>query len=168
MWERRSQEVPQLLGDVNRLIRGAQAEMRSLLLELRPASLQFTPLTRLLEQLIAAMRGRKQVQIDMTTDGEPVLPQGVHMVVYRIAQETMNNVTKHAHADHVWIKVSGNKGFVELSIRDNGIGFESDDETPGLGLQMMQERAHEIDARLDINSHPGAGTEVRIVWPQGS
>jgi len=168
LWRQRSNEIPELLIDINRLIRGAQAEMRTLLLELRPANLETTPLKRLLEQLIDALRGRKHTDIVLMFEGEPVLPQPVHMVVYRIAQEALNNITKHAHADKAWVMVRGDKGFLELLIQDNGAGFALDEAKTGLGLQMMRERAHEIDALLNVDSRIGEGTRVRLQWPKGS
>ncbi|MDX2137815.1 MAG: GAF domain-containing protein [Chloroflexota bacterium] len=168
LWEQQSTKIPDLLADISRLIRGAQAEMRTLLLELRPANLETTPLKRLLEQLIDALRGRKHTDITLTFDGEPVLPVAVHIIVYRIAQEALNNITKHAYADKAWVVVRGDKGFVELSIQDNGVGFSLGETKTGLGLQMMRERAHEIDALLDIDSHLGEGTRLRLQWPRGS
>jgi PAS domain S-box-containing protein len=163
-WNHGSDEVPQLLSDVNRLIKGAQAEMRTLLLELRPVNLQSTPLRRLFGQLIDTTQGRTRIDVSLTFEGEPVLPWQVHVAVYRIAQETLNNIVKHAQATHAWVAVSGGDNDIELHIRDNGAGFAPGNARAGLGLQMMRERAELIGASLQVDSEPGKGTEIHLRW----
>jgi PAS domain S-box-containing protein len=156
-----------MLTDIQRLIRGAQAEMRSLLLELRPANLETTPLKRLFAQLIDAVRGRKHIEITLDFEDEPELPFEVRVVIYRIVQEALNNVSRHAHAEHAWIGVDGGPGTIWVRVRDDGGGFTFDPERPtaGLGLQMMRERADEISAQLSITSAPGEGTCIEVRWP---
>lgn len=164
--ERNPQRVPQILGDVNRLVKAAQAEMRALLLALRPANVPLTAFTELLQQLTTAIHGRKHMEIILEFEGEPVLPPQVHLALYRIAQEALNNVTKHSRATATWVIGRGGDGFIELLIRDNGRGFSSEAPSPGMGLQTMQERASQIQALLEIRSGVGTGTTVHVVWPR--
>lgn len=164
--EQTPEQLPGLLLELNRLIRGAQAEMRTLLLELRPANLESTPLSRLLRQLVDTVQGRRRMTITLNVEDEPVLPPEVHVAVYRIAQEALSNIFKHAKADEAWVNGRGGEGVVELRIRDGGTGFDPENPNAGLGLQMMCERAADIDAMLEINSAPGTGTDVHLIYPR--
>lgn len=164
-WERKREIVPELLMDVNRQVRGAMAEMRKLLLELRPTNVQTTPFIQLIQYLVTAIQARENVNISVNFDGEPILNSEIRMGMYRIAQEALNNVIKHARATEAQIEGRGGDGAIELHIRDNGVGFESDKPSTGLGLDIMRERSEEIDARLEIHSQPGGGTDVYVIWP---
>lgn len=166
LWERRSEQIPGLLADVNRLIKGAQAEMRSLLLELRPTSIETATLKQLLSQLVDAFRGRKRTEILFECDVDLVLPIPVLIAAYRVAQESLNNVTKHAQASHAQVSVEGGAGYVEVQVIDDGVGFILEDMRVRFGLRMMRERADEVGARLDIQTAIGQGTQVRFQWAQ--
>ena len=175
-WDNDPDEGRQLLEELRQLSRGALAEMRTLLLELRPAALVETDLCSLLCQLAEAATGREGIPVTVTAEGQCDLPTDVHVGLYRIAQEALNNVVKHSYAQHVQVSLRslpvleegrpiGQGERVELVIRDDGRGFDSQD-TPSdrLGLGIMRERAQAIGAALTIDSEPGQGTEVRVVW----
>jgi signal transduction histidine kinase len=173
-WELDQQEGRQLLSELRQLTRGALAEMRTLLLELRPASLIETPLGDLLRQLSEAAMGRVGIPVALTVEEDPTLPSDVHVALYRIAQEAMNNVVKHARAGQAELSlrsardpVTGGRA-VELEIRDDGRGFDAQDVPPDhLGLGIMRERAEAIGARLEVESGTGQGTRVRVTWREG-
>jgi len=178
-WENDPNQGRELLQELRGLSRGALAEMRTLLLELRPASLLETQLEELLRQLGEAASGREGITVDVIVEHKGSLPSDVHVALYRIAQEALNNVVKHARASHVLIQLSysdeerpgdckeKNRG-VWLAIKDDGRGFDVI-RTPHhrLGLEIMQERAQAIGAKLSILSHPGKGTQVKVTWNQG-
>jgi len=105
IWESDQEEGRQLLREMRRLSRGALAEMRTLLLELRPAALVEVSLGDLLHQLAEAITGRKDVCVAVTVEGQCALPADVHVAMYRIAQEALNNVVKHAHASQVTVSL---------------------------------------------------------------
>jgi signal transduction histidine kinase len=107
LWESDPAEGHQLLGELRQLTRGALAEMRTLLLELRPAALVEANLGDLLRQLAESVSGRTGIPITVSLEGCPVpdLPDDVHVALYRIAQEALNNVIKHAQAHHVEIRL---------------------------------------------------------------
>jgi signal transduction histidine kinase len=158
------------LAELSRLTRGALAEMRALLFELRPAALARMSLPELLRQLTDVITNSTQVQVHLTLDEAPDVPVGVRIGLYRIAQEALNNVVKHAQASQIWVEMRAtanqeSRATITLRIRDNGRGFDPAG-VPGecLGLGIMQERAREIDATLEITSQPGAGTRVTVVW----
>ncbi len=179
-WEKDPVKGTRLLQELRSLSRGALAEMRTLLLELRPAALTETHLEDMLRQLAEAANGREGIPVDVIIDGEGSLPPEVHVAMYRIAQEALSNAIKHARANRISIRLSygwrdqnesprASDLCVLLSIIDDGRGFDPS-QTPhhGLGLEIMQERAQSSGIRLSIISHPGEGTQITAAWEQAA
>ena len=168
LWEREPEEARRSLEDLRRLTRGALAEMRSLLVELRPSALTDTDLGDLLELLGNAFTGRTNIPVAVTVTGEGMLPAEAQVVLYRICQEALNNIAKHARASQVEIDVLHEHGTVELYIRDDGRGFDTAEQMPAghYGLSMMRERAETVGALLTVTSQVGRGTEIAIRWSQ--
>ncbi len=175
LWESDQDEGRQLLQELRQLTRGALAEMRTLLLELRPAALAEASLDELLRQLGEAVTGRSGLPVEVTVEGESDVPPDVHVALYRIAQEALNNVVKHADASEVAVNLRclfephGEDGqqrqVVELEICDDGCGFDLGGVPPErLGLGIVRERAEAIGAELEIETEPGSGTKVEVVW----
>ncbi|MEJ2710961.1 MAG: GAF domain-containing protein [Anaerolineales bacterium] len=183
-WKNNPQEGEELLQDLRSLSRGALAEMRTLLLELRPAALVETRLEDLLRQLAEAASGREGIPIEIHVEGSDILqdvselPPDVHIALYRIAQEALNNVVKHARASQATVRLcyscteadepdSKPRLSVLLTVSDNGRGFDkSQAQHDRLGMGIMYERAQQIGASLDIESQPGEGTQVAVLWEQ--
>ncbi|MCB0210794.1 MAG: PAS domain S-box protein [Anaerolineae bacterium] len=166
LWERNPELVRSSLTDLHRLTRGALAEMRTLLLELRPAALEEVSLGELLQQLTEGIAGRSQVEVTLTVEGQDAVPTEVKIALFRMAQEALNNTIKHARAKQISVKMVSRPDEIRLHISDNGRGFNPADRPSGhLGLQIMAERAEAIGARLQISSRINAGTVVNIVWP---
>ena len=178
LWESDPAEGRQLLGELRQLTRGALAEMRTLLLELRPAALVEANLGDLLRQLAESVSGRSGIPVAVSLEGCPVpdLPEEVHVALYRVVQEALNNVVKHAQAQHVEITLRcsreregakpGAGVRVELRISDDGRGFDPATVSPDhLGLGIIRERTQAIEAQLRVESGTGAGTIVEVVWP---
>jgi PAS domain S-box-containing protein len=168
VWERNPTEGQRNLVKLRQLVRGALAEMRTLLFELRPASLEASELNTLLRHLGDALTGRTRIPVTYELrEGNPP-PAEVKIVIYRIAQEAFNNIAKHSEATKVMVELRSDSHQVILTVRDNGRGFDQKDVVEDkLGIQIMTERADEIEARLDLNSSPGEGTQVSISWPGG-
>ncbi|MEJ2711372.1 MAG: sensor histidine kinase, partial [Anaerolineales bacterium] len=165
LWERDPDEGRQSLEDLRRLTRGAQADMRLLLAELLPSTLTDAELGDLLHLLGNALAGRTNIPISVTVAGEGYLPPDVKLALYRLCQEGLNNIAKHAGASQVDIQLQYKIGVVELRIRDDGRGFDPKQTHPGhYGLSMMLERAAAVGATLSITSQPGHGTEIVIRW----
>lgn len=184
IWEQNPGEAKGALDDLRKLTHGALAEMRTLLLELRPIGLGDVGLADLLKQLAEGVSGRIRAQVKVHVEGEAILPTEVKLAFYRIAQEALNNAAKHSGADKVDIKLRSlpvsasrkkRKGtrsdlrifseFVSLSIRDNGRGFDPKSVmSEHLGLVIMQERAANLQITLSIQSKPHKGTEVLLQW----
>jgi signal transduction histidine kinase len=139
--------------------------MRILLLELRPAALTQIKLKQLFQQYLQPIQDRRQFGLAVEIDDVPTLPPDVQIALYRIAQEALNNIDKHARARNVELKIKSVNGRLELHIRDDGEGFEVDRvSSTSLGLEIMRERANQIGAQLNIESEIGTGTEVSLVW----
>jgi two-component system nitrate/nitrite sensor histidine kinase NarX len=168
LWEREPEEARRSLEDLRRLTRGALAEMRSLLVELRPAALTDTDLGDLLRLLGNAFTGRTNIPVAVTVTGEGMLPAEAQVALYRICQEALNNIAKHAKASQVEIDVLHEPGTLELYIRDDGRGFDTTEQmSPGhYGLSMMRERADTVGAMLTVTSQMSQGTEIAIHWSQ--
>lgn len=175
IWKQDYAEGQALLYELHRLTRGALAEMRTLLLELRPTTLLETNLSELLRQLAAAAAGRMGIPVQVSIQGSAALPAEVHIALFRIAQEALNNVVKHARATEVRVDlhydvadgvtaIASSKN-VRLRISDNGRGFDSDAVSPHhLGLTIIRERAQAIGAVLHLESRSDSGTQVCITW----
>jgi two-component system nitrate/nitrite sensor histidine kinase NarX len=168
LWERDAGEGRRSLEDLRRLTRGALAELRALLAELRPSILTDTDLGDLLRQLGSAFTGRTNIPVAVTVGGQGILPTGVQVAFYRVCQEGLSNIAKHTEASQVAIDLLYDPGAVELRLSDDGCGFDPAHISPGRsGLSMMRERAQAVGAVLSIASQPGQGTELTIRWTKG-
>jgi signal transduction histidine kinase len=164
-WDENAAKARTLLADVLHLTKSALAEMRVLLLELRPKALEQMSLTALIELLAQAVQGRNMIEVVCKFGDTHVLPPAVKVGLYRITQEALNNVIKHSTATRVDISADVRDSTVLLQIRDNGQGFERHQVSgSSLGLGIMKERAEEIHAKLRIDSAPGSGTTVQVAW----
>jgi len=167
LWEVNRDEGRRRSQELQELTRGALAEMRTLLLELRPAKLVEIPLSDLLQQLTEAVIGRARVPIILNIEGQCKLPPDIQIAFYRTAQEALNNVAKHARAKQAIVTLRCQPNRVELSIRDDGCGFTMTGIKPeNLGLSIIKERAEAIQATLEIKSKLGQGTEVIVIREQ--
>jgi PAS domain S-box-containing protein len=188
LWDLDPVEARQSLEDLRRLTRGALAEMRELLAELRPSVLTDSSLGDLLRQLANAFTGRSNVPTRVTIAGEHVLPANIQVALYRICQEALNNIAKHAGASAVIIDLQYESEAahpsspmahpttpeemvvrsVEMRILDDGCGFDAAQPTLSghYGVTMMRERAEAVGARLEVLSRPGHGTELIVRWQQ--
>jgi PAS domain S-box-containing protein len=152
--------------DLHLMVRGAMAEMRTLLWELRPESIVQTKLSGLLTQLTYAAESRQdsKVSLSIHTADEPILAPDVQIAFYRIAQEGIHNIFKHGHAATIAIRYRQTNCYTVLMITDDGHGFDSESDNAGFGLRNMRERANSIGALFDIKSQLGKGTRLRLLW----
>jgi PAS domain S-box-containing protein len=165
LWRVDRERGERALSDLRRLTWGALAEMRTLLLELRPSAIIEARPGDLVQQLGQATAARADLEVDVKSTGEQRLPHDVQLAVYRLAQEALNNVVKHAAARNVSVELNVTADGVDLSVVDDGRGFEPQLVTAGrFGLSIMRERAESIGASLTVDSRVGAGTRVALVW----
>ena len=160
------EEGTRLLTRLRQLTQGALTEMRALLMELRPAALKQARIEELLRQLVEGAMSRKKVKIAFLVDGTCIPPANVQEVVYRVAQESLNNIVRHSDASRASVHIGGSESAVELRIQDNGKGFDLESaSSEHLGLRIMKERAEAIGAALSVKSRAGGGTSVVLRWP---
>ncbi len=165
IWKSDPELAQKSLLDLRKLTRSAQAEMRALLAELRPSILIDSDLNELLHLLGNALSGRIDIPVIINVPEEVVLPIEVQIAFYRICQEALHNIAKHAKASLVEINLTHDKIRTELCIHDNGQGFDIEQTNPNhYGLKIIGERAEGIGAQLSISSQPGHGTELVIQW----
>jgi signal transduction histidine kinase/ActR/RegA family two-component response regulator len=166
LWEWDREGAKQSLQDLRRLIRGAVAEMRALLAELRPSTLTDASMNDLLQLLGNAFSGRTNVPAAVTVTGEFSLPADVQVAFYRVCQEALNNIAKHAKASHVEVDLKHDGAVIALRICDDGQGFDMAQTFAGhYGLGMMRERAEAAGALLTVASQPAQGTALTLRWP---
>ncbi len=169
VWDRDPQAARKGLEQLRSWIRGALAELRIMLLELRPDDLPGKPLDELIRQLGDGLMARTQTSVTTTVVGNCSLPTEVKLALYRIAQEALNNVGKHAQASQVRVCLSCEPGHVTLEISDDGWGFNPDQiESGQLGVGIMHERAKAINSELTLVSQVGKGTTVTVIWQDAS
>jgi PAS domain S-box-containing protein len=154
-------KVAEPLNYVLSLAEAGLAEMRALIFELRPESLETEGLVAALGKQAAAMQARHNVSVNTEFCEEPRLPFELKEAFYRIAQEALNNTIKHARATRVDLSLKCADGTLTLRVADNGLGFDPGGSYPGhLGLKSMRERIARLGGSLEISSDPGKGTSV--------
>jgi PAS domain S-box-containing protein len=170
LWQSNPPEGERCLAELQRLTWGALAEMRTVLLELRPTALTEIDLRDLLQQLAKAAVARAPLlEVSVSVDGERKLDADLQVAFYRLAQEALNNIVKHADARHVQVHLRRRSHSVELRVIDDGRGFAPESIPPGhLGVSMMRERVELIGATLALRSQPGQGTALKVVWREPS
>lgn len=142
------------------------AEMRALIFELRPESLENEGLVAALNKQTAALRARHQIAVEVLACEEPSASLEVKEHLYRIAQEALHNIVKHAQARKVILSLTEQLGFLTLEIRDDGLGFEANSHFPGhLGLRTMRERSERLHGSFEVYSAPGEGARIRVQIP---
>src|SRR5215211_1962464 len=153
---------------VQALARGAMEELRSVVFELRPASLEAEGLGQALRKHVEVLRHVSGRAIELRVASPPALGAAAAGQVFRIAQEALQNALRHADAERIEVRLEDGGGRLALSVADDGRGF--DVHAPGvrgrrLGLTSMEERAAELGGRLAISSRAGEGTTVRLEVP---
>ena len=155
------------LQQVRSIAQEALREMRLLIFELRPLDLQEQGLVAALKARLAAVENRAGLPVEFQVEGEKRLPADVEDVLYRAAHEALNNVLKHAHAQHATVRLQLGEARVRLEVADDGVGFDLIEAraTGGLGLGGMRERVQGCGGTLEVESAPGQGTRVQVEVP---
>jgi signal transduction histidine kinase len=152
------------LETLGRTVGSTIREMRALLLELRPTALEEKGLVPALADLCGAYEVRVGIQVGRELEAVRLDAAG-EQAVFRIAQEGLSNAARHSEADRIDVRLRAAGGGAELTVADNGRGFDRSAGTHGLGLRLMGERVRELGGSLSIDTAPGRGTEIRVVLP---
>jgi signal transduction histidine kinase len=155
------------LQEVRNMAREAMYDMRLLVFELRPFMLETEGLVSVLRARLAAVEDRAGLKTEILVDGERRLPIAIEEELYRIAQEGLNNVVKHAVAKHVRIHIEYDENSVSLEMIDDGLGFDmkTADQSGGFGLQGIKERVQRLGGSQEIESTPMEGTRLKVKVP---
>jgi two-component system, NarL family, sensor histidine kinase UhpB len=163
----RAEEVAEL----KRLVNQAMDELLTLARQLRPSALDDHGLVPAVEAQLKRFSARTGIEVRMSTGGDPnELPEVMQTAIFRVAQEALANVARHAGATIVEVELDEDEGRAELRVRDDGAGFDpgaiprAGTESPGAGLGLggMAERARLVGGELDVRSAPGGGTSVTL------
>jgi two-component system sensor histidine kinase UhpB len=165
-----SQDAPPKLGDelgeVKKLVNQAMGELLQLARQLRPTALDDHGLLPALATHVRRFASQTGISADLRTRGQASeLEHDQETAVYRVAQEALANVARHAEASRVEVDLDTSGAALELRVRDDGRGFDSGVRRTGLGLDGMAERARLVGGELTIDSRPGAGTELVMRVP---
>jgi signal transduction histidine kinase len=158
------QQVERLQG----LAQDALGELRALVFELRPLDIESDGLAEALRKHVQLVRRLEELDVELVVEGEPEHDAPRDQELLRIAQEALQNVVKHASAQHVSVTLRNGDGWFSLEITDDGVGFDPAAEgirSRRLGLTSMEERAERVGATITIDSAPGEGTTVRLEVP---
>jgi two-component system, NarL family, sensor histidine kinase DevS len=162
-------DVAAATSELRELVVSTLQDVRRLAVELRPKALDDFGLVSALERLVETFREQTGIDVDLEPRlGDQRLPPDVETTLYRITQEALTNVVKHAQAKRVSIVLTRRDGSVMAVIEDDGRGFgEGRTKEDGLGLLGMSERIALVDGRLNVESSPGSGTTLSIEVPVG-
>jgi signal transduction histidine kinase len=152
----------------NALAQGALAEMRALIFQLRPMTLQEEGLLSAVKKHLSALRSRHGSIVDLEVTGsERRLAAPIEDAAFGIIQESLNNVVKHANAPRSQVRLQFDTDSLRVSTNDDGVGFDSTAPHPHntLGMSSMRERAEGVGGRLIVESAPGLGTRIVATLP---
>ncbi len=152
------------LQELQMMAREALFSIRLLIFELHPPILEGQGLAAALQVRLSAVESRAGLQAELRVDKSRRLPLAIEEELYRIALEALNNVVKHARAQHVIITLKFDDNRVYLEIADDGLGYDPAiaKGSGGMGLRGMEERAQRINAKLEMDSAPGKGTTLKV------
>ena len=167
-----SQEQIDFLKDIQEQVNKGVQSVHRYAQDLRPSLIDDLGLMAALRSLVKRAQEYNEIIITLNVKGEERrLPSEVELLMYRVIQEALNNIWKHSQATESHIDINFSEKQVDVSIQDNGIGFELSDmidnlaQTGKLGLIGMQERARLLGASLNFDSSPGQGTRVLFSLP---
>ena len=165
MLTRGPEKTAEYMTELSQLTRGAMAEMRILMIELRPGALARTELGVLIKQLCDAVAGSTRVLVKFSATEKLILQESKQIAFYRVAQAALDNSARYARASHIEVRLSKQDRTVELYVHDNGRGFDPHDTMAEnqIGIKSMQDHADRVGAHLTVFSKPGEGTTITLV-----
>lgn len=160
------EQAKQHIAEAEELAKAVQKELSGLIEELRPAQLEGQGLFAAVRSSAETFARQNNIKIDVRTTGDRELPLNVEQPMFRIFQETFNNIAKHSQATHVDVSLDATNESLTLRVKDNGVGFDQTDaRTGGLGLRSMQERIAQMNGKIQVKSGLESGTTVTVSAP---
>jgi len=153
------------LTEAENLVSDVIQELTFLVQEIYPIALQEKGLPTVLREYAFEWENRNDIKVNLALQNERRLPLGVEQAIYRVTQETLANAARHSHAKRMDISLMYNNGSLQLSMADDGCGFDMDLKGQGLGLRSIRERVSSIHGTVQIQSAPGQGTRIIVQVP---
>jgi len=153
------------LSEAENLVTDVIQELTFLVQEIYPIALQEKGLPTTLREYIFEWENRNDTTVQFVTRNERRLPIDVEQAIYRVSQESLANVARHSHAQRVDISLVYNGDSVQLSLADDGCGFDASVKSPGMGLRSIRERVSSIHGTVQVQSAPGHGTRILVQVP---
>lgn len=168
IFDRSPEKAREQLEEITQMALQAQTEMRALLLHLRPVHLSGEPLTEGIASLIEELKQKCLIDFDLQVDEVEQLPTTVEEQLFRVVQEALSNILRHANASEVKVEITHDGEEVFLHIADNGIGFDTEEKKnnkTSYGLKTMRERCEEVGGTYSLRSRKGEGTHIDLRIP---
>lgn len=153
------------LEEAENLVYEVIQELTFLIQEMYPVALKDRGLISALREYLYEWENRADIPVQMQVEGGQRLPLYIEQAIYRLVQEALANVARHSAAGRVELQLVFREGWFELTIRDDGCGFDPETARQGIGLRSMQERVAAMEGTLEIYSSPGRGTRIRVQVP---
>jgi len=165
LFERDPESAKSHLVEADNLVDSVRTELTDLIHELRPLSMNGTYFDETLNEYIIEWAHQTGIEATLNVDGLIDLPLEIKQAIYRIMQEALANVTRHSSADKVGVTLRFGENSVEFCISDYGVGFDTQQQYDGMGLDSMRERVESLKGDFGIQSEPGRGTEICVTIP---
>lgn len=166
MFDTKPEIAKKQLGEIGNIASQAQAEMRALLLHLRPVSLKNDSLCDGIKKLMEELQAKTPITFESSMEELPSITAVYEDHLFRIIQEALSNILRHADATVVKLQMHQKDNYVYIFISDNGKGFELNmNKLSSYGLDTMRERCEELGGQFSIRSKPGEGTHIEIHIP---
>jgi signal transduction histidine kinase len=165
--ERRAARIESAAEEAMVHLEGQINELNRLINDLRPAALERLGLSGAIKALAEESLARGRIEIETSVEIGEGLSSDEERIVYRLVQEALTNVVKHARASQVSVSVQEGDGAIRIVVRDDGEGFDPEAPGAGRGLRGMQERIELFGGEIEVRSNPGEGTEVAATVPLG-
>jgi signal transduction histidine kinase len=153
------------LNEAENLVSDVIQELTFLVQEIYPIALQEKGLITTLREYIFEWENRNDVTVQFTSRDERRLALDLEQALYRISQEALANIARHSHASRVYMSLVYNSDSVQLSVSDNGCGFDTNTKSHGMGLRSIRERVSSVHGTVQIKSAPGHGTRLLVQVP---
>ncbi len=154
------------LAETKGLANQAMGELLQLARQLRPTALDDHGFVPAIEEQLRRFKAQYGIATRLSTDGDlDDLGNDQQLVLYRVTQEALNNIARHAGASNVAVEIARVDGHVDLEVADDGVGFDVGHELRGLGLDGMAERARLVEGHFEVDAAPGRGTTLRLRVP---
>jgi len=150
------------------LVDSVRVELTDLIHELRPPSMNGIRFDETLNEYIIEWAHQTEIEANLNVDGFFELSLEIKQAIYRIMQEALANVARHSSAEKVDVTMRYKDHSVEFCVSDNGIGFDTQQQYDGMGLESMCERMQSLNGDFSIQSEPGGGTNVCLTIPCGN